>query len=358
MLQAALPGTGAIDAPLLARPTSDLAVEATLRPPSCPGDADGGIAVRGTRGQRPLVFQWSDGTRDSVRTALRAGDYTLTVTDADGCTITETYTLTDPAPIEIVDVLALGVRCFGEETGFALVDAVGGTGELRFEALRAGRSFTLDTLPQGLYTLRVSDSLGCTTEAPLEIPGPREVSVRLTGDTLIRIGTLGAYRARAIGDSVRLRWSFEGQSLDSLVVDQRLAFRPPTDGELLVRAIDSNGCVAAARLPIRLQPVDAPFFPSAFSPNGDGVNDTFGPADDPALVELVRFEIFDRWGGLRYSLRDCPLTGPGRPCDWTGRLDSEEGGDRHDIGTYVYYAQLRLIDSTIVERAGDVTLFR
>ena len=334
------------------------ALVADMNRPSCPGDADGSIAVRSTAGLRPLTYRWDDGVTDSVRTGLAAGDYTLSVTDAKGCVATRVFTLSDPPAIEILDVLTLGVRCFGETTGFALVDATGGTGELSFEGIRGGQSFSLDTLTQGRYTLRVTDSLGCFAESMFDIEGPSQVTASVRGDTLVKLGVLGSYRAQISGDNVQTFWTYNDVSVDSLVVGDELTFRPPGDGELVVRAVDTNGCVATDRINIRLQPLDTEFFPSAFSPNGDGINDTFGPVPDPSLAEIVRFDVFDRWGGHLYGLANCPLSGPGRPCDWTGRPNGSDDGKQYDIGVYAYYAKLRLIDGRVIERKGDVSLFR
>ncbi len=326
--------------------------------PSCPGASDGSLLASSTAGRRPLGFRWSDGVTDSVRTNLAAGTYTLTVTDDKGCSASRNFVLPDPPPLEVIDILTLGVRCFGETTGLALVEAIGGTGPLSFEGILGGQSYNLDTLTQGLYTLRVTDSLGCSVDSSFTIDGPPEVMAAIEGDTIVKLGVLGTYRGQFSGDLITTFWSYNGVSIDTLVVNDEVTWRPPGDGVLVVRAVDANGCEARDELVIRLQPLDTEFFPNAFSPNGDGINDSFGPAPDPSIAELTRFDIFDRWGGHLYGIGNCSLANQTRTCDWTGRIDGITDGNTYDPGVYVYYAKLRLIDGTEIERKGDLMLMK
>jgi hypothetical protein len=76
---------------------------ATLTNPRCNSYSDGSILLNVTGGLAPYSYVWEDGSGESDRTGLPAGVYTVTVTDANGCIISQTYTLDEPEPI-IVDL--------------------------------------------------------------------------------------------------------------------------------------------------------------------------------------------------------------------------------------------------------------
>lgn len=91
------------------------------------------------------------------------------------------------------------------------------------------------------------------------------------------------------------------------------------------------------------------YIPNAFSPNGDGRNDVFTAYGD-AVVEIVRLEIYDRWGSLLW--KDENLTGS---AGWDGVSAS---GRMAPEGVYVYVMRVQLADGTIRMYAGDVSLVR
>jgi len=92
------------------------------------------------------------------------------------------------------------------------------------------------------------------------------------------------------------------------------------------------------------------FIPNAFSPNGDGVNDTFQPLLGKGVAELVTFRIFDRWGNLVFSRENCA---PNQAdCGWDGRRQ----GRFLPSDYYVYQAQIRYADETLELKKGAVLL--
>ncbi|RME97873.1 MAG: gliding motility-associated C-terminal domain-containing protein [Bacteroidetes bacterium] len=95
------------------------------------------------------------------------------------------------------------------------------------------------------------------------------------------------------------------------------------------------------------------YFPNAFSPNRDGVNDAFGPQGVATLnAEVLRFEIFDRWGGQVYRQGPLPLMDPALP--WDGRSQGQD----LPAGIYVYFAEVRYEDGQSATFAGEVLLLR
>jgi hypothetical protein len=88
----------------IAEPSNALALNGTQINPTCNGDANGSIDITVTGGTEPYSYSWSNGYNGEDPTGLTAGTYTIIVTDANGCTVTDIFTLTEP------DALVLGCR--------------------------------------------------------------------------------------------------------------------------------------------------------------------------------------------------------------------------------------------------------
>ncbi|MFK8057956.1 MAG: gliding motility-associated C-terminal domain-containing protein [Saprospiraceae bacterium] len=326
-------------------------IDAQVSPPSCAGDVDGAITLTNLAGTGNIQYVWADGPTGPARQGLSPDTYTYTATDALGCSATASIVLNAPLPLIIEDILTVGVRCGNEQNGFAIVEVSGGTGPVEIIVEQNGNLFNIDTLGLGGYDLTIRDSLGCTVMDNLFIDGPSPVTVSLTGDTLIRLGELADHQVSYAGDNATLSLTYNDTPIDTLLNFGSLNWSPPGDGLLVATSTDENGCEASESLFVRLQSRDMEFFPNAFSPNEDGVNDRFGPARDPAIVAFEEFMIADRWGNILYRVQDCPIDAAGT-CFWNGTRK----GALLDSGVYIYYAVLRLIDGTTVNRRGEVTL--
>ncbi len=82
---------------------------ATTSNENCPGDADGSIVLTVTGNVEPVTASWSDGSSELARTGLSAGDYSVTITTDEGCTLSENFTIetnfeTPATPIVSVDM--------------------------------------------------------------------------------------------------------------------------------------------------------------------------------------------------------------------------------------------------------------
>jgi gliding motility-associated-like protein len=124
------------------------------------------------------------------------------------------------------------------------------------------------------------------------------------------------------------------------------------DGQVVVTAINKNGCVDSALLNINVRPLEYGIFvPNAFSPNGDGINDLFSPRFYMKRAYVVTiFRVYNRNGQLVYS---APMSS--QPA-WDGSMN--HGGIMADMGTYNYYMEVKFLDGTKVPLKGDITLIR
>lgn len=129
------------------------------------GEENGSISVITSGGSGSLTYNWSHdiNLRDSVATALAAGDYTVTVTDAAGCTDQQTIIVAESTAITVGTFTTVQPSC-GENNGSLDVTFQGGTPPYSYDwshDASATGSELLDLLP-GTYTVVASDVNGCS----------------------------------------------------------------------------------------------------------------------------------------------------------------------------------------------------
>ena len=145
---------------------------------SCFGEDDGEISVAVSGGNLPYTFSWTkDGmfySNEQNLNNLEPGNYSLTVDDNKNCgSITETFLLGEPLPLQINLLKKDDVLCFGDTNGSIQIEVTGGRGN--YNLLWAGpNSFSsiasdLNNLAAGIYVLNVTDRSGCSETLNVEI---------------------------------------------------------------------------------------------------------------------------------------------------------------------------------------------
>ena len=145
----------------------------------CNGDMDGGVIVVANGGTTDYTYLWSTGATTIAITGLPAGDYSVTVTDAQGCASICMKTISEPTPVtECVTNLANdSLDCFGDMDGEMTVNVSGGT-PAYFYVWNTGSTTTAITgLGAGNYSVTVTDSKGCKTNCSKTITQPAPLLV-------------------------------------------------------------------------------------------------------------------------------------------------------------------------------------
>lgn len=145
-----------------------LVVSAISENISCSGAVDGAILSSATGGEGDYLFQWSNDAETPDIQTLGPGDYTLTVTDANGCTATWTAAITEPEPLELATVTLENAAC-GQANGQAAVSASGGNEPYLFKWSNQATGASVTGLSAGNYTVSVTDANGCTADLQLTI---------------------------------------------------------------------------------------------------------------------------------------------------------------------------------------------
>jgi hypothetical protein len=105
---------------------------------------------------------WSGGVTGISRTNLIAGNYTYTASDANGCSVTNTITITEPAAAFTVSQAHVDVLCFGNNTGSITLTQSGGTTPYAApQWLDLATGTTRSNLTAGTYYYADSDANGC-----------------------------------------------------------------------------------------------------------------------------------------------------------------------------------------------------
>ena len=126
----------------------------------CNGDSSGSITVFASGGTPTLTYLWSNGGTTSSINNLKNGNFTVTVTDAAGCTVSQSYTITHPTFLA-APVTTQPSFC-GQANGQATVNPSGGVSPYTFLWSNGQTTQTIINLTAGTYTITVTDFNGCT----------------------------------------------------------------------------------------------------------------------------------------------------------------------------------------------------
>ena len=139
-----------------------LSASTTVNPVSCFGENDGSATIMASNGTGSYTYLWSDGQATMTATGLVAGSYSVTVADANACSLTETVTVGTPASGVVLRVLnTTEPTCNGGSDGRVEIDALGGTPPYSFEWAHGPLTAVLTDIEAGTYTVTTTDSRGC-----------------------------------------------------------------------------------------------------------------------------------------------------------------------------------------------------
>ena len=140
----------------------------------CNGNNTGSALANINGGTTPYTLRWSNNAASTSITALTAGDYTLTVTDLFGCTVTGNVNITQPLQGLGLSVQSHSPVCAGLSTGSAAATATGGVPPYSFNWSTGAGTDSVSGLVTGVYSLTLTDNNHCTQTSQVTI-APSEV---------------------------------------------------------------------------------------------------------------------------------------------------------------------------------------
>ncbi|SEN78169.1 gliding motility-associated C-terminal domain-containing protein [Niastella yeongjuensis] len=315
---------------------------------------DGSLSIGNIQGGTP-PFQYAINNQPFSNTPqytqLPAGNYSITVKDAVNCALQQQVTISPvPAPQKLA-YTRKDAYC-GLLTGTIIINNVqDGSPPYTFSVNNGpfNPQTTLANLPPGPGTVIVKDNYGCTLTEPFTIFQSEQLRISISPkDTNICASQPVTFKATLLSNSAGVRYSWNGSGNTGNV------FTTPfyDHSKMIVAATDNTGCTATDSATVTAPYCDSVFakcvlFPNAFSPNRDGLNDSFGPHLSGCEMKSYQLSVYNRWGQLIFQTKD-------QSKRWNGGVN----GQMPQIGTYIYTCQWQDIVGHFHNHKGAVVLLR
>lgn len=311
---------------------SPITVTVTPIDATCQSACSGSATLTVSGGQAPYATPvWSNGTTASSLSNLCAGNYTVNVTDANGCVGTQNFTINSGATFTVSTSGNVSI-CAGETT---TISASGATTYYWDNGLGAGSSFQVSPSSTTTYNV-VGTANGCSANAALTVTVESTPNVFAGNDQLV-----------CSGDSIAL----SGTGATSYIWDNGIVdgqYFIPVDGVYIFSLLGSTGnCSAQDEVVITVGDCGFEFeMPNVFTPDGNLVNDFYVPVK-VNNVAIQKFTVFNRWGNIVYESTNQPII-------WDGKSSGAEVSE----GVYFYVVKFVSLDLVQHEVQGFIHLIR
>ncbi|MBK8556398.1 MAG: SprB repeat-containing protein [Lewinellaceae bacterium] len=220
---------------ILTQPPAVTPVISSITNVNCFGGASGAIDLSVTGGTGAYTYLWSNGFTGQDPSGLIAGTYTVIVTDANGCTGTQSAVVTQPTDIMLTKVVT-NVNCYGGSNGSIDLSVAGGTPGYTYAWSNGFTGQDPSGLAAGTYTVTVTDSHGCTKVTSAVVGQPTDIVLtKVVTDANCYGSADGSINLSVSGGTpgYTYLWSngFAGQDPNGLVA-----------GTYTVTVTDSHGC--------------------------------------------------------------------------------------------------------------------
>lgn len=313
---------------------------------SCYGSDNGSINITPESGLAPYNFSWSNGAVTEDITGLTAGQYTLTITDANMCQASETIDIIQPGNLYMniseSSSIAGGfnINCAGDNTGSIDLVPVNQVGSVGYLWADGAFSATRMNVPAGEYSVIITDENNCRADTTVILKEPDSLKIVFNvkepwcpdkPDGEISLTVTGGVP----GADYTYRWSdnSSGSNITNIV-----------SGEFKVTVSDLNGCTISDSVRVSPQKETCLDIPNAISPNNDAINDKW----NIGLIELypdIEIKIFNRWGEIVWRSEK------GYPQPWDGMSN----GKPLPIDSYHYIIDMGNGRRPVI---GNVTIVR
>ena len=200
------------------------------------GDENGSIDITVLDGNEPLVYEWSNSETTEDLTGLTSGTYTVTVTDDNNCSVTDTYTIENSTGDFSIGGVILNNENCGNNDGSIALTVSGGTTPYSYSWSNDETVEDLDGLAAGTYTLTVTDTDGCEIVASYTVENNSgSLAVTAVIDDELCVSSDGSINQTVSGESGSLTFSWEsGQTTEDIT--------GLSTGEYTCTVTDETGC--------------------------------------------------------------------------------------------------------------------
>ena len=337
----------------LTQPATPVSVSTTQIDASCFGYTDGSATATIAGGVPPYNVVWGTSPVQTGMTAtnLKAGKITVTATDSNGCKQSNIIEILQPNKIE-TSLSYMNEAYCNRANGSALVIANGGFSPYTYTWALTPAQYgeNLISVAEGDYKVWVHDAKGCKDSLSVHVTNvPPPIADFISQPDNTNAVLLSQANFRFVNQSVGAAayfWDF-GDGNTAIDKSPRYTFLDTGIFVVTLVAYNSygNACPDTAQMSFTVIPDGTIFIPTAFSPNGDGLNDVVKVEG----VGIIRLEwtIFDRWGKLIYQTNAVGES-------W----DGTKNGKGVPEGVYTYKVSASLNGGMILNKAGTITLIR
>jgi Secretion system C-terminal sorting domain/SprB repeat len=209
----------------------------------CFGDCDAAIDALTSGGTAPFTYRWNTGATTAAIVGLPSGTYSVTVTDANGCTSSATGTVSNPPQI-VISTSVTAPACGGGATGTATVTATGGRPPFTYKWSNGQTGSTATGLAVGDHFVTVMDAGGCNRTAKVTVASNAGFTIGLSKTDATCGGSNGSATATVTGGGrapFTYKWSTNATTS---------AITGIGAGTYTVSVTDANGCVNAASITV------------------------------------------------------------------------------------------------------------
>jgi gliding motility-associated-like protein len=357
-------GCTAVATASVAEPLDSISIGYTATPVNCGNTSDGTATALPINGIGAYTYLW-DATANSqtgaTATGLTSGTYSVTVTDALGCTATALGIFV-PANIAIdtnsITLVALDstVDCDLLPTGSLRINTVNNYNYLWSDGSTSQQA---DNLAAGAYAVTVSNNQNCSVVLYDTIVAPFVPDVQPFIDVFGNTSSTGAagdvfnISAGNNQTSLGVQYDWTVSDINAVIANALVPNTTVSAGRsgtyvltLTATASDADACQDTGSVILMVESVYMGM-PTAFTPNGDGVNDLYRPVGLTA-EDVVSFKIYNRWGQIVYQGDDLENGG------WDGRFQ----GTEQPTDEYVFVLEYRIGARDVEQHKGGFTLFR
>lgn len=302
-----------------------------------------GNIVSGGNGLQPTINQ--------------QGEYVITVTDlSNGCLSTDLVTISKDNNVPShIDYLVAPAKCADDPGSLFILSVTGGKPDYTYfiDGIKVDIKNPIDIF-SGKHIIKIVDDNGCELSDEFTLKDANPVIIGLQPEIIFFPGDLLELKpiySIPIDSIASFEWT-PAEYLDCSNCPYPKIKGLQNETIFTVNIVDKNGCTATATVRIRIDE-RAIWLPNVFSPNGDGINDSFYPVVKENSYKQIRWmRIYDRWGESVFANNNFQPNDPAH--GWNGRFKNEP----LNPAVYVWVLEIEWKNGDIERLSGDVTLIK
>lgn len=323
----------------------------------CNNANTGAVNLLVSGGSAPFTYTWSNGTTTEDLINIPAGNYLVTVKDANGCSKQAQYSINRPPPIVTTVITKTDFDCptkFVKQTFVASVSGGVPPYQLVWSSgtVSGPNNEFMNTSQNGTVILNVTDAIGCKSNYSFNVNTPKlgSPSFDVTSFGFTNFGNYSIndpvqFTNTSTGDFVSILWDFGDGSFSS-DLNPLHTYINPKEYVVTQTVTYPFDCVYVQKITLLVNKGYVLVVPTAFTPNDDRLNDAFRPVTKG--LKNVRLDVYDTWGSLIYSESGDVLRG------WDGKIKSSNA----ENGNYYCKVSAETFYGTVVNENHPFVLIK